>query len=156
MVTKYSPVRLPVRLDNTRMETREQLSARPENISKIEEACFNKEVQLRENLSRACSEIVERDIRRFLEEPMHSTVSLDSRFDFWLRTFHTEYDDSWFSANHQRLVRSFKPVWDDVVAKVAGGSSTLRSAPSGLLKSSHELGTSVLSSVDLLPDLLGY
>lgn len=39
-----------------------------------------------------------------------------SSFEKWLREFHSERDDVWYSSNHSRVYNAFRPHWDDVVA----------------------------------------
>lgn len=37
-------------------------------------------------------------------------------FERWLRQFHNDRDDEWYSSNHVRVYNAFKPHWDEVVA----------------------------------------
>jgi hypothetical protein len=37
-------------------------------------------------------------------------------FERWLRNFHSERDDEWFTNNHTRVYNAFRPHWDEVVA----------------------------------------
>jgi len=37
-------------------------------------------------------------------------------FERWLRNFHSERDDGWYTNNHTRVFNAFRPHWDEVVA----------------------------------------
>jgi hypothetical protein len=60
------------------------------------------------------------DLRQYIEtQKMRSNVlsklpSADNHdlLMSWIRRFHSEYDDAWFSENEERLYVPFKGIWD--------------------------------------------
>jgi len=74
-------------------------------------------------------ELVRREMAEALEAEASSGTSLalddpgevEALFERWLRQFHSERDDSWFTNNHTRVYKAFRPHWDEVVAAWRGG-----------------------------------
>ena len=113
MAARYHQTPLPVRLDVTRTDTREQLEREKHRMPRTPEPGVSKDVVLRHELNTACIDVVERSIGDFARQKnlTSTSINLDSEYESWLRAFHSEYDDNWYAKNHDRLTRSFHPIW---------------------------------------------
>ena len=47
----------------------------------------------------------------------------------WVREFHNEYNEDWFSRNMPRLKTEFTPVWKEAVRSLPGGAAISCSPP---------------------------
>ena len=120
MCAKYTPTALPVRLDISRTDTAAQLqsgcgpSTFPTSHARNARHESRQERQ-QEEMNRMFFDVVNGNLREFLSTYALGSVSGDcsSVFDEWVRSFHSEYDDNWYSKNRDRLARSFRPIWDE-------------------------------------------
>lgn len=114
MSAKYTPTALPVKLDISRSDTGNQLSSNIQNPFPEASRRESKQDQQREEMNRMFYDIVNVNLRDFLNSYPLGSVSGGSSvvFDEWVRSFHSEYEDSWYAKNRERLVRSFRPIWD--------------------------------------------
>lgn len=114
MCAKYTPTTLPVKLDISRVDTRNQLCSNIQNSFPEASRRESKQDQQREEMNRMFYDIVNVNLQDFLHSYPLGSVSGGSSvvFDEWVRSFHSEYEDSWYAKNRERLVRSFKPIWD--------------------------------------------
>lgn len=123
MSKKYIPTPLPAKLDLQKPNTGQQLSASAGTSLKVSIVTKagdikTKQKQFQDDINQSCMNIITEHLAQFLRK-YHQLVDLNvcedpsSMFEQWVRNFHSEYDDVWFSDNRQRLFRSFKPIWDD-------------------------------------------
>ena len=129
MCAKYTPTPLPVRIDISRADTGSQLkSINPPAFAEKSSHASKQDIEQTE-MNRMFLEVVTSDLRSFLKSYPLSDVSGDSSVVFvdWMRAFHAEYDDAWFSKNRERLARSFRPIWDEYF-NVSSGREGIPSA----------------------------
>ena len=114
MTTKYTPTPLPVKLDVSKSNTAEQLGVHSSHVFP-RTIHAGKDIRLQEEMNKLCIDVVRKSLHDFqeadlLELPASGT---GDGFERWMRAFHSEYDDGWYARNHIRLLRSFRPIWDD-------------------------------------------
>lgn len=119
MVTRYVPVALPARIDLNSPETGKQLlfgvgikspSDRPHNRN-----CSDASYSIPDP-----SAVIHESISKFIDSQHSSLDAQEALFEKFLRFFHSEYDDVWYSRNRERLARSFKPLWDEFMDSTNG------------------------------------
>lgn len=125
MSRKYVPTLLPVQLDLKKTNTGEQLRlglGMPGQLSQISTSSsrLSKQEELQADLNNSCMNIVKSHKEDFLKRNGEFFALCDdicksdeSLFESWVRDFHSEYDDSWYSMNRERLFRSFRPIWQN-------------------------------------------
>ena len=163
MASRYQPTRLPNRLDLSRLNTAQQLTGINEPPEIINPQHRSKEKELQDEVARQCQEIIEGNIDEYLNDRrLIELGDMGLHFQTWLRHFHTEYDEVWFIKNNDRLVRSFRPLWDRHLAnrnKLETNAAAPCSPNSPNLDDDFRDIFSNLSngqnSVNVLPDLLG-
>lgn len=112
MVSRYVPTPLPVRLDLSRPDTKAQLSSKNSHSNDRNIVNMDSNQATPKQINALFIEVVERDIRGFIESDIATSEEDKDSFLRWLREFHKEYDDAWFSKNQDRLASSFKALWD--------------------------------------------
>lgn len=119
MTAKYTPSPLPVKLDLLNPDTAGQLGRKGNpRVSPQEHPRNSRDVKVHEQLNRDFHDLLRSDLSDFLQD------SADRSFEAWLRRFHSEYDDEWFSKNRGRLVGPFRAIWDEHFG-VSGGEASL-------------------------------
>ena len=110
MTTRYKQTPLPGKLDLNRYDTKQQLSEviEPKESSPIHVQILqkSKDQETQEEINKLFSDVIVKDLQKFIT-PSHNSETL---FKQWVRQFHSEYDDSWFSKNYPRLIKAFQPV----------------------------------------------
>jgi hypothetical protein len=107
----YQKTALPAKLDLTKYNTREQLKAAPEAS-----ASNGKTKGAAEDSKQDCTDVMRKDLRDWLSKheihgPPPDAVTEQKAMWAWIRDFHQEYSDDWFSRNMPRLHEQFKPVY---------------------------------------------
>ena len=111
MTSRYQPTSLPVRLDLSRMDTASQLHEVVSRKGAYSSPRPAREEIYRDEMTRMCNELIEKEIQAYIICHMNCAINEEDSFYSWLRHFHSEYDDSWFDMNRERLIRSFRPLW---------------------------------------------
>jgi hypothetical protein len=148
MAARYHQTPLPVKLDISRTDTAEQLKPKSFSESTKVNHESTKESLLQRELNDACIDVVRRSVEEYSSQHRFTqSCPPDIRdYESWLRHFHAEYDDRWYAKNHDRLTRSFHPIWSHYFDSLAH-VSTLSANDAGLATKS--------SSSAVVPDLLG-
>ncbi|KAF4691474.1 hypothetical protein FOZ62_030454, partial [Perkinsus olseni] len=122
----YNPSSLPVRIDLSAPDTLEQLRKASRN-PRVPSSCFatsttattetakeeqqhsrgDRSMQLRSEGRARGRLLIESNLERYVRKLRKKEPTLDCStedvFVSWLRYFHKEYDDEWFSKNYKRL-----------------------------------------------------
>ncbi|KAF4734453.1 hypothetical protein FOZ62_031789, partial [Perkinsus olseni] len=131
----YNPSSLPVRIDLSAPDTLEQLRKASRN-PRVPSSCFatstaatetakeeqqhsrgDRSMQLRSEGRARGRLLIESNLERYIRKLRKKEPTLDCStedvFVSWLRYFHKEYDDEWFSKNYRRLAHGpFREVFD--------------------------------------------
>ena len=122
MTTRYKQTPLPGKLDLNRYDTKQQLSEviEPKESSPIHVQILqkSKDQETQEEINKLFSDVIVKDLQKFisinevmlLDDPITPSHNSETLFKQWVRQFHSEYDDSWFSKNYPRLIKAFQPV----------------------------------------------
>ncbi len=115
MVTRYVPVDLPARIDMSSPDTARQLSIELSGklVPGSHETSHCSDMRCRIPNPDA---LVHESIAQFVEAYPRPVESAEALFGEFLRFFHSEYDDVWYLNNRARLVRSFKPLWEQFMS----------------------------------------
>ena len=165
MASRYTPTPLPAKLDISKSDTAQQLRSNQGVAVSPSSQRISKDAQLQDEMNRMCIEVVTNNLKQYLDSHIAGGVHPNSTdaFEGWMRSFHSEYEDSWYMKNHTRLVKSFRPIWDGYF----GVASTQAEAALGSVGVGVvdllELGSAgprdpappLTTSSPLLPDLLG-
>lgn len=105
----YQKSALPAKLDLTKYNTREQLKS-PAELQKKESKGAAADSK------KDCNEVMRKDLRAWLVKhditgPPPNAVAEQKAMWEWIRDFHQEYNEDWFSRNMPRLHEQFKPVF---------------------------------------------
>lgn len=105
----YQKTALPAKLDLTKYNTREQL--KDDKMSKAGSSAGAAEASTND-----CRDVMRKDLREWLEQhdikgPPPNAVAEQKAMWAWIRDFHQEYNEDWFSRNMPRLHEQFKPVF---------------------------------------------
>jgi len=154
MVTRYIPTALPAKLDMSRGDSYGQLRSREASRCYSTRDGVEPEQRKEEKMNATFHDLVQSHMKAFIVE--HSSQCHDSTtlFSSWLRLFHSEYGDKWFSKNQDRLTASFRPIWVKLHSRGSEVSTPETfHAPLDFI-SILGAGTGEVKS-DVLPDLLG-
>lgn len=115
MVTRYVPVDLPARIDMSIPNTAQQLSIglSGKRLPGPHETSHRSDMRCRIPNPDA---LVRESMAQFVEAYPRPVESVEALFGEFLRFFHSEYDDVWYVNNCVRLVRSFKPLWEQFMS----------------------------------------
>lgn len=120
----YRKTPLPVRLNLSDRNTRDQLST---GVAEKESGRGALEgVGLASSASQSqknCTEVMRKDLRDWManngmQTPPQPGEAEQRAMWTWMRDFHKEYNDDWFTRNMPRLHEKFRPVFMDEVKKM--------------------------------------
>lgn len=107
----YERTPLPVKLDLSKYNTAEQLrgSSSKDRVETTEKGAAV-------DSTKDCNAVMRKDLRAWLEKngihgPPPTPVAEQRAMWSWIRDFHQEYSDDWFSRNMPRLHEQFKPIF---------------------------------------------
>mmetsp|Transcript_8333 Transcript_8333/g.15210 ORF Transcript_8333/g.15210 Transcript_8333/m.15210 type:complete len:309 (-) Transcript_8333:157-1083(-) len=108
----YERTPLPVKLDLSKYNTAEQLKGSSSKDRGVEDNSKGAAV----DSTKDCNAVMRKDLRAWLEKngihgPPPTPVAEQRAMWSWIRDFHQEYSDDWFSRNMPRLHEQFKPVF---------------------------------------------
>jgi len=113
----YRKTPLPVRLNLSDRNTREQLHTGPEEKANGRGALEGVGLATSAKQSEQnCNDVMRQDVRSWLanngmEGPPPSGEAEQRAMWSWMREFHKEYNDEWFARNMPRLHEKFRPIF---------------------------------------------
>lgn len=111
----YRKTVLPVKLDLNKRNTREQLSRHVDDKRGTLEGVSSSSTPSNDSL-KDCTDVMRKDLKSWLLEhdiigPPPSAEAEQRAMWQWIRDFHKEYSDDWFTRNMPRLKDQFKPLF---------------------------------------------
>lgn len=124
----YQKTALPAKLDLTKYNTREQLKAE-QDPRKANRGGTGKETVAVAS-QQDCTDVMRKDLRDWLVKhdingAPPSAVAEQKAMWAWIRDFHQEYSDDWFSRNMPRLHEQFKPIFVSEMKAMKGTTKTV-------------------------------
>mmetsp|Transcript_54875 Transcript_54875/g.141362 ORF Transcript_54875/g.141362 Transcript_54875/m.141362 type:complete len:273 (-) Transcript_54875:41-859(-) len=145
----YRKTPLPVRLNLNDRNTREQLSNTPEDSSRgtlegVGLAPATASASSREQSEKDSLDVMRKDLQAWLHTngisgPPPSAEAEQRAMWMWIRAFHKEYGDDWFSRNMPRLHERFRPVFLEEMKAMKAAA-----APSVVAPAAPASGTDLL------------
>jgi len=141
----YRKTPLPVRLNLSDRNTREQLK------SKCDDSVNSRGVLEGAGLAapvvtsrQGCTDVMREHLRSWLAEhgisgPPPSPEAEQRAMWQWMREFHKEYNDDWFTRNMPRLHEQFRPVFVEIMKQMKAEVAAVKQSKGGLPESTGDL-----------------
>jgi len=136
----YRKTALPVRLDLNNKNTRNQLKSSPDDgRGRLEVGSKSTASQSQKN----CTDVMRTDLQEWLQKrgiegPPPSPEQETRAMWEWMRDFHKEYNDDWFTRNMPRLHEVFKPVFVQEMRRLKKAAAAAAAAEAALAPTAQQ------------------
>jgi hypothetical protein len=130
----YRKTPLPVRLNLNDRNTRLQLSDTPEESSRGSLEGVGLASTTASQSQKNCTDVMVKHLKEWMDKheikgPPPSADAEQRAMWQWIRDFHKEYNDDWFSRNMPRLHETFRPVFVGEIKRMKKTNKCGKSKP---------------------------